>query len=221
MPLFRPPPDHAAVRPPRDTFARAHGAVLRRAMEPYGMPSIRPQRAVSHPSDGTERGPLKRRISLRARRAEASPLALCVCGSARSRSTARPQSRAAVPTCASRGGTGVAFEPSTQPPCREPGRASGRRQSEPRARQMRKKSDDTPDHQRKAFASSVLVGALLVVCPCIAMGLGGPSASNRVVQTTGGAAHDGRRGTRRSSMPLRARPGRLLEWPPPKRIAST
>jgi hypothetical protein len=44
-----------------------------------------------------------------------------------------------------------------------------------------------------------------------------PAACNRVVQTTGGAAHDERRGARRSSMPRRARPDRQLVQSPPKR----
>ena len=66
-------------------------------------------------------------------------------------------------------------------------------------------------HQRKSFCVKPLVGALPVVCPCIAvMGLG-PTACNRVGQTTGGAAHDERRGYRGSSMPRGARPGRQLE----------
>ena len=61
------------------------------------------------------------------------------------------------------------------------------------------------------FVSSVWSGASPVVCPCIAvMGLG-PTACNRVGQTTGGAAHDERQGNRGSSMPSGARPGRQLE----------
>jgi hypothetical protein len=51
----------------------------------------------------------------------------------------------------------------------------------------------TSSHQRKSVCVKGLVGASSVVCPCIAvMGLG-PTACNRVVETTGGAAHDVRR----------------------------
>src|SRR5690348_4465175 len=38
-----------------------------------------------------------------------------------------------------------------------------------------------------------------------------PAARDRVGDTTGGAAHDDRRGNGGSSMPRRARPGRLLD----------
>src|ERR1035437_6214057 len=70
---------------------------------------------------------------------------------------------------------------------------------------------ETSDHQRKSFCVKPLVGALPVVCPCIAVIGLGPTACNRVGQTTGGAAHDVRRGNRGSSMPRGARPGRQLE----------
>ena len=69
-------------------------------------------------------------------------------------------------------------------------------------------------HQRKAFCVKRLVGASSVVSPCIAvMGLV-PAAHNRVDLTTGGAAHDERRGDRGSSMPRGARPDRQLDEPP-------
>jgi hypothetical protein len=52
----------------------------------------------------------------------------------------------------------------------------------------------SPAHQRESFWVKPLVGASSVVCPCIAvMGLG-PAACDRVDETTGGAAHDERRG---------------------------
>ena len=58
----------------------------------------------------------------------------------------------------------------------------------------------------RRFQSRGRVGASSVVCPCIAvMGLV-PAACNRVGETTGGAAHDERRGNRGSSMPRGARP---------------
>ena len=60
------------------------------------------------------------------------------------------------------------------------------------------------------FVSSLWSGASPVVCPCIAVIGVGPTACNRVGQTTGGAAHDERRGNRGSSMPRGARPGRQL-----------
>jgi hypothetical protein len=65
----------------------------------------------------------------------------------------------------------------------------------------------TSAHQRKSFCVKGLrVGASSVVCPCIAvMGLV-PAACNRVVETTGGAAHDVRRDHRGVSMPRGARP---------------
>jgi len=70
---------------------------------------------------------------------------------------------------------------------------------------------NTTGHQRKSFCVKPLIGALPVVCPCIAVIGLGPTACNRVGQTTGGAAHDVRRGNRGSSMPSGARPGRQLE----------
>jgi hypothetical protein len=73
-------------------------------------------------------------------------------------------------------------------------------------------SSQHPSHiSVSRFVSSLWSGASPVVCPCIAvMGLG-PTACNRVGQTTGGAAHDERQGNRGSSMPSGARPGRQLE----------
>ena len=52
------------------------------------------------------------------------------------------------------------------------------------------------------------VGAASVVGPCIAVIGVFPTACNRVVSTTGGAAHDERRGNCGSSLPRRARPDR-------------
>jgi hypothetical protein len=67
-----------------------------------------------------------------------------------------------------------------------------------------------PDISVSRFVSSLWSGASPVVCPCIAVIGLGPTACNRVGQTTGGAAHDVRRGNRGSSMPRGARPGRQL-----------
>jgi hypothetical protein len=66
------------------------------------------------------------------------------------------------------------------------------------------------EHQRKSLCVKHLVGALARRRPCIAvMGLV-PAACNRVDETTGGAAHDVRRGNWCPSMPRRARPDRQL-----------
>src|SRR5450631_2704893 len=73
------------------------------------------------------------------------------------------------------------------------------------------RDERSTSHQRKSFCVKPLVGALPVVCPCIAVIGVGPTACNRVGQTTGGAAHDERRGNRGSSMPRGARPSRQLE----------
>ena len=68
-------------------------------------------------------------------------------------------------------------------------------------------------HIRKSFRVKGLAGASSVVCPCIAVMGWIPAACDRVGETTGGAAHDVSRGTGWSSMPRRARPGRLLDPP--------
>jgi hypothetical protein len=69
---------------------------------------------------------------------------------------------------------------------------------------------ELPDISVSRFVSSLWSGASPVVCPCIAVMGVGPTSCNRVDQTTGGAAHDERRGNRGSSMPRGARPGRQL-----------
>ena len=55
---------------------------------------------------------------------------------------------------------------------------------------------DASGHQRESFCVKRLAGASSVVCPCIAVTGLVPAARDRVEETTGGAAHDDRRGKR-------------------------